>query len=49
MTLNYQDVPKRFYVSPFIEMEANYKFFNKMFLDQININIDLFDKNNKKF
>tara|TARA_B100001769_G_C22013547_1_gene544700 strand:- start:84 stop:857 length:774 start_codon:yes stop_codon:yes gene_type:complete len=39
---------KQFYVSPFIEMEAHYKFFNKMFEDQININIDLFDKNNKK-
>ena len=39
---------KQFYVSPFIEMEAYYKFFNKMFRDQININIDLFDKNNKK-
>ena len=39
---------KQFYVSPFIEMEAYYKFFNKMFKDQININIDLFDKNNKK-
>ncbi len=39
---------KQFYVSPFIEMEANYKFFNKMFKNQININIDLFDKNNKK-
>ena len=40
---------KQFYVSPFIEMEANYKFLNKMFEDQININIDLFDKNNAKF
>ena len=39
---------KQFYVSPFIEMEAYYKFFNKMFNDKININIDLFDKNNKK-
>ena len=39
---------KQFYVSPFIEMEAYYKFFNKMFEDQININIDLFDKNNNK-
>jgi len=39
---------KQFYVSPFIEMEAYYKFFNKMFNNQININIDLFDKNNKK-
>ncbi len=39
---------KQFYVSPFIEMEAQYKFFNKMFKDQVNINIDLFDKNNKK-
>ncbi len=39
---------KQFYVSPFIEMEANYKFFNKMLKDQVNINIDLFDKNNKK-
>ncbi len=39
---------KKFYVSPFIEMEAYYKFFNKMFEDKININIDLFDKNNKK-
>ncbi len=39
---------KQFYVSPFIEMEAYYKFFNKMFDDKININIDLFDKNNKK-
>ena len=39
---------KKFYVSPFIKMEAHYKFFNKMFKDQININIDLFDKNNKK-
>ena len=39
---------KQFYVSPFIEMEAYYKFFNKMFKDQIKINIDLFDKNNKK-
>ena len=39
---------KQFYVSPFIEMEAYYKFFNKMFKDQININIDLFDKNNNK-
>ena len=39
---------KQFYVSPFIEMDAYYKFFNKMFKDQININIDLFDKNNKK-
>ncbi len=39
---------KQFYVSPFIEMEAYYKFYNKMFKDQININIDLFDKNNKK-
>ncbi len=39
---------KQFYVSPFIEMEAYYKFFNKMFRDQININIDLFDKNNRK-
>ena len=29
-------------------MEAYYKFFNKKFKDQININIDLFDKNNKK-
>tara|TARA_Y100001970_G_C14162313_1_gene819287 strand:+ start:466 stop:1239 length:774 start_codon:yes stop_codon:yes gene_type:complete len=39
---------KQFYVSPFIEMDAYYKFFNNMFRDQININIDLFDKNNKK-
>ncbi len=39
---------KQFYVSPFIEMEAYYKFFNRMFKDQININIDLFDKNNNK-
>ena len=39
---------KQFYVSPFIEMEAYYKFFNKMIKDQININIDLFDKNNRK-
>tara|TARA_B100000401_G_scaffold425669_1_gene355576 strand:- start:431 stop:1204 length:774 start_codon:yes stop_codon:yes gene_type:complete len=39
---------KQFYVSPFIEMEAYYKFFNKMFKDQLNINIDLLDKNNKK-
>ena len=39
---------KQFYVSPFIEMEAYYKFFNNMFKDKININIDLFDKNNKK-
>ena len=39
---------KRFYVSPFIEMDAYYKFFNKIFKNQININIDLFDKNNKK-
>ena len=39
---------KQFYVSPFIEMEARYKFFNKMEKDKININIDLFDKNNKK-
>ena len=39
---------KQFYVSPFIEMEAHYKFFNKMINNQININIDLFDKNNKK-
>ena len=39
---------KQFYVSPFIEMEAYYKFFNKKFKDQININIDLFDINNKK-
>ncbi len=39
---------KQFYVSPFIEMDARYKFFNKMEKDKININIDLFDKNNKK-
>ncbi len=39
---------KQFYVSPFIEMEAYYKFLNKMFNNQISINIDLFDKNNKK-
>ncbi len=39
---------KQFYVSPFIEMEAYYKFFNNMFKNQININIDLFDKDNKK-
>ena len=39
---------KQFYVSPFIEMDAYYKFVNRMFKDQININIDLFDKNNKK-
>ena len=39
---------KQFYVSPFIQMEAHYKFFNKMFKNQVNINIDLFDKNNKK-
>ena len=39
---------KQFYVSPFIEMEAHYKFFNKMFDGQINISIDLFDKNNNK-
>jgi len=39
---------KQFYVSPFIEMEANYKFFNMMQKDKLNINIDLFDKNNKK-
>jgi len=39
---------KQFYVSPFIEMEANYKFFNRMQKDKININIDLYDKNNKK-
>ena len=29
-------------------MDAYYKFFNKMFEDQINVNIDLFDKNNNK-
>ena len=28
---------KQFYVSPFIEMEANYKFFNQMQKDKINI------------
>ena len=39
---------KQFYVSPFIEMDAYYKFFNKILDDQININIDLFDKNNNK-
>ncbi len=39
---------KQFYVSPFIEMEAYYIFHNNMFKDQININIDLFNKNNKK-
>ena len=39
---------KQFYVSPFIEMEANYKFFNRMQKDKLNINIDLYDKNNKK-
>ena len=39
---------KQFYVSPFIEMEAHYKFFNNMFNNHININIDLFDKHNKK-
>ena len=39
---------KQFYVSPFIAMEANYKFYNQMFNDQLNINIDLFDKDNKK-
>ena len=44
----YHECSKQFYVSPFIEMEAYYKFFNKKFKDQININIDLFDKNNKK-
>ena len=44
----YHECAKQFYVSPFIEMEAYYKFFNKMFNNQININIDLFDKNNKK-
>ncbi len=39
---------KQFYVSPFIEMDAYYKFFNNMFKNQLKINIDLFDKNNKK-
>ena len=39
---------KQFYVSPYIEMDANYKFINRMFEKQININIDLYDKNNKK-
>ena len=29
-------------------MEANYKFFNRMQKDKININIDLYDKNNEK-
>ena len=43
-----QNCNKKFYVSPFIEMEARYKFFNKMEKDKININIELFDKNNKK-
>ena len=44
----YHECAKQFYVSPFIEMNAHYKFFNKMFKDKININIDLFDANNKK-
>ena len=44
----YHECAKQFYVSPFIEMEAYYKFFNKMFEDKININIDLFDKNDRK-
>tara|TARA_B100002051_G_C16138878_1_gene348020 strand:- start:160 stop:450 length:291 start_codon:yes stop_codon:yes gene_type:complete len=29
-------------------MDAHYKFFNKLVNNEININIDLFDKNNKK-
>ena len=44
----YHKCSKRFYVSPFIEMDAHYKFFNKLVNNEININIDLFDKNNKK-
>ena len=44
----YHKCSKQFYVSPFIEMDANYKFFNKLVNNEININIDLFDKNNKK-
>ena len=32
---------KQFYVSPFIEMEANYKFFNRMQKDKINIITDI--------
>ncbi len=44
----YHECSKQFYVSPFIEMEAYYKFFNNMFKDKLKINIDLFDKNNNK-
>lgn len=39
---------KQFYVSPFIEMDAYYKFFNKLDKNRININIDLYDINNHK-
>ena len=39
---------KKFYVSPFIKMEGDYYFKNKISKDKVNISIDLLNKNKKK-
>ena len=39
---------KQFYVSPFIKMEGDYYFKNKISKDKVNISIDLLNKNKKK-
>ena len=39
---------KQFYVSPFIDMQGDYYFINKISKDKVNISIDLYNKNKKK-
>ena len=47
--LEYQhECEKKFYVSPFIGMKAKYKFKNLIPQNKMSINIELFDKNNRK-